>query len=226
MSFIQTDNTARSYSPGYFLINGDEECVRETRELPQSLATTLSDGRKIVKMGTFFPENSSSTVVGIVYEDIDVTSGAMPGSVVTKGNVYLDRLPESPGSGVQLALEGKGFTFKASAPDVVRPKWESNGTLAEITLASTEDETSGKTVITASDYTPGAGESYYYKVGNATTAPSFYYGQAIDTASWSAFTSGLSYTITDTYKVSVVSIDVTGCVVAGGTVTADTKTEE
>lgn len=223
MSFIQNDSSARSFAPGFFLAADDENCVRETREMAAANGTTLSNGQKIIKAGTFYPANSSGTVEGIVYEDVDVTSGDMPGSVVTQGIVYLDRLPASPESGVQDALVAKGFKFINSDPAVVRPKWQSNGTLAEITLASAEGAASGKTVITASDYTPGAGESYYYKVGNATTAPSFYYGQAIDTTSWSAFTSGSSYTITDTYKVSVVSIDVTGCVVAGGTVTADTK---
>ena len=223
MSFIQTDNTARSFAPGFFLANDDENCVRLTREIPQSLATTLNDGRKIVKAGTFFPANASSTVEGIVYEDIDVTSGNMPGSVVLKGTVYLDRLPASPESGVQSALEGKGFTFISTKLDVIRPKWETNGSLETIELSSTEGATSGKTVITVTSYTPGAGESYYYKVGTASVAPSTYYGEEIDTTDWTAFTSGGSYTITDTYKVTVVSVDSTGCVVAAGEVTADTK---
>jgi hypothetical protein len=45
----------------------------------------------------------------------------MPGSVVTKGVVYLDRLPAAPATGVQAALEAKGFTFIATSPAVVRP---------------------------------------------------------------------------------------------------------
>ncbi len=223
MSFIQNDNTARSFAPGFFLANDDENCVRLTREIPQSLATDMPDGRKIVKAGTFYPANTSSTVEGIVYQDIDVTSGNMPGSVVTKGNVYLDRLPASPESGVQSALEGKGFTFIASKPDVIRPKWETNGSMSEITVTSTEAATSGKTTLTVSGYTPVAGEKYLYKVGTAAAAPSVYYGQELDTTEWSEFTSGSDYTITDTYKVTVASVDSTGCVVAAGTATADTK---
>lgn len=224
MSFIQNDSSARSFAPGYFLANDDENCVRLTREIPQSLATTLSDGRKIVKAGTFFPANSSGTVEGIVYEDIDVTSGNMPGSVVLKGTVYLDRLPASPESGVQSALEGKGFVFIASDPAVIRPKWTTNGELTEITVTSAEAGTSGKTTLTVTDYTLGNGEAYRYKVGNATAAPDFYYGQEVGgDETWLSFTSGSDYTITDTYKVAVVAIDITGCIVAGGTVTADTK---
>lgn len=223
MSFIQNDSSARSFAPGYFLANDDENALRLTREIPQTLATTLSDGRKVVKAGTFYPANSSGTVEGIVYEDIDVTSGNMPGSVVLKGTVYLDRLPASPESGVQSALEGKGFVFINSAPAVIRPQWKTNGSIADITVTSVEAATSGKTTLTVSGYTPTAGESYYYKVGNATTAPSVYYGQELDTTEWSAFTSGSDYTITDTYKGTVASVDSTGCVVASGEFTADTK---
>lgn len=91
MSFIKTDNTARVFAPGYFLAADAENCTRETREMKQTDATTLSDGTKIVKMGTAYPANDA-TAEGIVYEDIDVTSGNMPGSVVTKGIVYEDRL--------------------------------------------------------------------------------------------------------------------------------------
>lgn len=223
MSFLQNDNTARSFAPGFFLANDDENCVRLTREIPQTLATDMPDGRKIVKAGTFYPANSSGTVEGIVYEDIDVTSGNMPGSVVLKGNVYLDRLPASPESGVQSALEGKGFVFINSDPAVIRPKWTNNGSMGEITVTSVEAATSGKTTLTVSGYTPVAGEKYLYKVGTATAAPSVYYGQELNTTEWSAFTSGSDYTITDTYKVTVASVDSTGCVVASGTATADTK---
>lgn len=91
MSFIKTDNTARVFAPGYFLAADAENCTRETREMKQTDATTLSDGTKIIKMGTAYPANDG-TAEGIVYEDIDVTSGNMPGSVVTKGIVYEDRL--------------------------------------------------------------------------------------------------------------------------------------
>ena len=222
MSFIQNDNSARSFAPGFFLAQDDENCTRETRQMAQANATTLSNGQKIIKAGTFYPANSSSTVEGIVYEDVDVSSGDMPGSVVTKGVVYLDRLPASPESGVQSALEGKGFKFIASHPSVIRPEWENNGSLGSITLTSTEALSSGKTHLEVSDYTPEAGESYYYKVGTATVTPAAVYGAPIDDT-WTAFTDDADYTITDSYKVTVVSVDVTGCIVAAGSATADTK---
>lgn len=118
MSFIEETATGKVYAPGWFLAH--EECVRETRQIAQSGATT-ENGGKVVKMGTFYPANDSSTVEGIVYEDVDVTSGDMPGSVVTKGIVYLDRLAATPATGVQAALEAKGFVFIEAVPTVTRP---------------------------------------------------------------------------------------------------------
>lgn len=92
MSFIQTPATVgQIYAPGYFL--GHEECVRETREFAQNsaLVKTAEGGGKYVPMGTAYPTNDGNAI-GITYEDVDVTTGNMPGSVVTKGIVYEDRL--------------------------------------------------------------------------------------------------------------------------------------
>jgi len=88
MSFNQNSQGV-AYAPGYFLAH--EECTRETRQISQTGATTAEDGSKYVKMGTAYPSNDANAI-GIVYEDVDVTTGAMPGSVVTKGEVYEDRL--------------------------------------------------------------------------------------------------------------------------------------
>lgn len=120
MSFIGAVEQGKVYAPGYFLAH--EECERKTREIAQSGATAVN-GRKYVKAGAFYPANSSSTVEGIVYEDVDVTTGNMPGSVVLSGTVYLDRLPVAPATGVQAALEAKGFKFIATSPAVTRPNW-------------------------------------------------------------------------------------------------------
>lgn len=92
MSFINLNDAGQTYAPGWFLAHDD--CVRETRTIPQSGATTAADGSKYVKMGTVYPSNDANAI-GIVYEDVDVTTGDMPGSVVTKGIVYEDRLPEA-----------------------------------------------------------------------------------------------------------------------------------
>ena len=93
MSFIGAETKGQTYAPGWFLANGDETCVRETRQIPVSMATTTDKNTKYVKMGSVYPANDG-TAEGIVYEDVDVTKGDMPGSVVTKGNVYEDRLAD------------------------------------------------------------------------------------------------------------------------------------
>lgn len=93
MSFITTpDNQAKVYAPGWFLKN-NEDCTRETREFAQNstLVQTAENGGKYVPMGTAYPSNDGNAI-GITYEDVDVSSGNMPGSVVTKGEVYEDRL--------------------------------------------------------------------------------------------------------------------------------------
>jgi hypothetical protein len=92
MSFINLNDQGTVYAPGYFLAH--EECVREPREMAQNstLVQTAADGAKYIPMGTAYPTNDGNAI-GIVYEDVDVTTGNMPGSVVTKGVVIEERLP-------------------------------------------------------------------------------------------------------------------------------------
>jgi len=118
MSFINLNDAGTVYAPGWFLAH--DECVRETRTILQTGATTAADGSKYVKMGTIYPANNA-TAVGIVYEDVDVTTGDMPGSVVTKGIVYTDRLPVAPAEAAKTALEALGFRFVTTTPAVTRP---------------------------------------------------------------------------------------------------------
>lgn len=122
MSFISATNNGVVYAPGYFLASADEEAVRETREIPSTgdLVTTTADGAKYVKAGTVYPSNDGNAI-GIVYEDVDVTNGNMPGSVVTKGNVYTGRLAVEIAGAAKTALVAAGFKFIDSEPDVTRP---------------------------------------------------------------------------------------------------------
>ena len=117
MSFIGHNEDSRILAPGYFLASAD--CERITAQIAQSGATTIG-ANKVVKAGTVYPANNN-TAIGIVYEDIDVTSGNMPGSVVTKGTVYEDRLAVDLDSDAKTALIAKGFTFIEAAPAVTRP---------------------------------------------------------------------------------------------------------
>ncbi len=117
MSFIGNVQNGQTFAPGWFLAH--EECVRTTRQIPQAGAKTAANGAKYVPMGTVYPANDA-TAEGIVYEDVDVTSGDMPGSVVLSGTVYEDRLPVTIAETAKSALIGKGFTFITS-PAVTRP---------------------------------------------------------------------------------------------------------
>lgn len=118
MSFIGAVSKGATYMPGWFLAH--EACERKTRQISQTGATVTDNGAKYVKMGTVYPANDG-TAVGFVYEDVDVTTGAMPGSVVLSGVVYEDRLPVALESAAKTALQAKGFTFVATAPAVTRP---------------------------------------------------------------------------------------------------------
>lgn len=89
--------------------------VLKTREIPATLG--VQDGKyKIVKAGTPFPSNDANAV-GLVFEDIDVTDGNMPGAVMLAGRVLAQRLTLA--SEAKTALSGKGIVF-ADAPEVVR----------------------------------------------------------------------------------------------------------
>lgn len=110
MSFTM-NGSGTGYAPGWFLKN-NEACTRETREFAQNsaLVKTADNGGKYVPMGTAYPTNDANAI-GIAYEDVDVTSGNMPGSVVTKGEVYEDRL----------AVTGANYT-SVTLKDLVSPK--------------------------------------------------------------------------------------------------------
>lgn len=119
MSFIGATEKGRVFAPGWFL-ESEVGVVRKTRQISQTGATTRDDGSKYVPMGTVWPSNDANAV-GIVYEDIDVTTGDMPGSVVLAGRVYEDRLPAAIATAAKTALTGNGFTFISASPSVTRP---------------------------------------------------------------------------------------------------------
>lgn len=132
MSFI-AGKQGKSYEPGFFLAH--EECTRETKEFAQNsaLVQTTDEGGKYVPMGTAYPTNDGSAI-GITYEDVDVTNGNMPGSVVTAGEVYEDRLAITGASYDALTLK-----------DLVSPKaqgWqERSGSSPDYTYTDSTDTT-------------------------------------------------------------------------------------
>lgn len=117
MSFITQAKTGRTFEPGWFLAD-NENCTRLTKEMDATGVEADETGAKIVKMGTVWPSNDANAV-GIVYEDVDVSNGNMPGSVVTAGVVYGDRLPEEISSAAASAMTD--ITVIAEAPVATRP---------------------------------------------------------------------------------------------------------
>ncbi len=107
MSFIAS-KTGRGFAAGHFLV-ADEQCVRETATIPADHAAVVTnpDGTKYVPAGTIIDSK------GILYEDIDVTKGDAPGSIVTKGIVYGDLLPATP--------DIDGIEVVAEYPTIERP---------------------------------------------------------------------------------------------------------
>lgn len=127
MSFIQRNaKTGAAYAPGWFLAD-NEDCTRLTKTVSATGVTADAEGGKHVPMGTLYSvttgtgQNAVTDYIGFLYEDVDVTTGDMPGSVVTCGKVYLDRLPAELASAAKTALEAKGFVFITAAPTTTRP---------------------------------------------------------------------------------------------------------
>lgn len=119
MSYFDGPNRGYGWAAGHFLAD-DETCIRKTMTIPadHGQRVTRTDGRIVVPAGAVIPANGA-TAKGILYEDIDVTNGAMPGSVVIEGTVYADRLPAALASAAATALTK--ITVIAASPTVTRP---------------------------------------------------------------------------------------------------------
>lgn len=212
MSFIESKTDAPVYAPGYFLAS--EDCKRITTEIAQSGATTVGTA-KVVKAGTVYPSNDGNAI-GIVYEDVDVTTGDMPGSIVIEGTVYEDRLPAAIESSAEDVLTG--IKVITTSPAVTRPAWLA-GEMTALSVASVAGSASGKTAITTG-YTLKSGEAYKYKT-DASTAPTVGYGETPD--GWTSWDGTSEITATTTHKISVCVVDRTGVAVALGSATVTSK---
>lgn len=150
MSFIGDVTKGEVFNAGNFIANGDEDIRRETREASASSALVITDakGNKHIPAGTAYPSNDGNAV-GILYEDVDVTVGNMPCSVIT-GNavVYEDRL----------AITGADYD-SVSLKDLVSPKaqgwYESDGQATPTYTLSTDT-----TVNTSKTYYSKSGDVY------------------------------------------------------------------
>ena len=155
MSFIGAVDKGVTYTPGFFIADDDENVTRETRQFAanSALVVTSDNGAKHIPMGTAYPSNDGNAI-GITYEDVDVTNGDMPGSVVTKADVYEDRL----------AITGADYD-SVTLKNLVSPKaqgwYESDGQVSPTYTLST-------------DTTVNTSKTYYTKSGDTYSAVSDY----------------------------------------------------
>ena len=214
MSYFDGPSKGYGWAAGHFLVN-DETCIRETMTIAANHAqvVTRDNGRKVVPAGAVIPSNDGNAK-GILFEDIDVTEGAKPGSVVVGGTVYEDKLPAAIESAAESAMTG--ITVKTTSPAITRPDYFDKAFVG-LTVTSTEGASSGKTVISVSGVTLGTGEKLQYKA-DADPLP---LGSVA--AGFTDFSSGDSLTIADGKKVAVIAVTAGGYVFGTGTVTADTK---
>ena len=203
-----------TFEAGWFLVD-DEQCLRETATIAANHAQKVTrNGRTIVPAGAVIPANGS-TAVGILYEDIDVTDGAAPGSIVTKGTIYGDRLPAALDSDAATALTG--ITVKTS-PAVVRPSVF--GKFDTLTVESEAGTAQGDTKLTVAGHTLESGESYVYKT-NATAAPTVKLGD--DLTGWTAWDGDDDITATTGHKITVAVKGADGTAVAAGSTDVTAK---
>ena len=118
MSYFDGPAKGYGWNAGHFLVN-DETCIRQTMTIAANHAqvVTRDNGRKVVPAGAVIPANGA-TAKGILFEDIDVTEGAKPGSVVIAGTIYGNRLPAALADAAATAL--KGITV-LTEPTITRP---------------------------------------------------------------------------------------------------------
>ena len=95
-----------------------------------------------------------------------------------------------------------GITFISAAPATTRPDYGPKS-MASMTVASAAGTNAGDTAITISNYTPGAGESYMYKVGE--TAPVIAFNSTPD-YTWTAWDGSSDITAATGRKIAIISI--------------------
>lgn len=75
-----------------------------TQQVSDAGVTANAEGKKIVPAGTIWPSNDANAK-GILHNDVDVTHGPQPGSVIVEGYVLEARLPVAPDATAKTALK-------------------------------------------------------------------------------------------------------------------------
>ncbi|MGF7049151.1 hypothetical protein J2T13_003659 [Paenibacillus sp. DS2015] len=96
----------KNYSNVNFLASSD---LQSFTTLVSDVGVTAVNGKKVVKAGTVLPTNDASAK-GILYNDVDVTYGPQPGSLIVEGYILEARLPVAPSALAKTALTK--ITFK------------------------------------------------------------------------------------------------------------------
>jgi hypothetical protein len=176
-----------------------------------SQVVTKADGSKYVPAGALI------SGVGLLYEDVDVSTGAMPGSVVTNGIVYEDRLPAEYNSTAKNGIPG--ITFISAAPGVVRPDYGIKS-LTTLTVNSAAGTAAGDTALTVSGYTLKSGEGWKYKVTTGTAA-SVIPGEVV--SGWTAWDGDDDITAATDKKLALIAVNAAGQAIAYGSCTVTAK---
>ncbi|KGL46043.1 hypothetical protein DUK53_08690 [Listeria sp. SHR_NRA_18] len=76
-----------------------------TYQADTNMVTDADDkGRKVLVAGSVYPSNDDKAV-GIVYDDVDVTDGSQPVSVIVEGYILEKRLPVAPVAAAKTAMK-------------------------------------------------------------------------------------------------------------------------
>lgn len=98
-------------------LGSEEGLVVRTFEVPATTAYVLENDRKIVKSGTYF----ATPYKGLLFEDADITDGAVAGSIMIRGSYIDANLPASVASYVT-DLKAQGL-FAIAEDGVTRPSF-------------------------------------------------------------------------------------------------------
>lgn len=92
--------------------------IQRTFEVSDTGVAADEYDKKTVKAGTVYPANDA-TAKGIIFEDVDVTYGSRPASVVIAGRIFENRLHTKPDAAAKTALEKQGIYFD-TATEITR----------------------------------------------------------------------------------------------------------
>lgn len=96
--------------------------VLKTVQVDDTGITADEYGYKTIVGGTIYPANDD-TATGIIFEDVDVTTGTdngtRPASLITGGRILANRLPETIAAAAKTALAALGIVF-VDMPETTR----------------------------------------------------------------------------------------------------------